>query len=102
MPAGRYAVSSRAGTRDGTGRSPKTPHTILISAQELWLLKRLEDVEGIADLSDLPFTADAEHMRLLWQRIERLLRQYAEYHFDRTIRSATLIDACFPVAVPSE
>lgn len=102
MPTGRYAVSSRVGTRDGTGRSPKTSHTTLISAQELLLLKRLEDAQAIADLSDLPFTADAEHMRLLWQRIERLLRQYAEYHFDRAIRSATLIDACFPVAVPSE
>jgi len=31
----------------------------------------------------------------LWYRLERLLRQYAEYHFDRPLRSATLIDTCF-------
>lgn len=37
-----------------------------------------------------------------WLAIERVLRHYAQYHFDRPIRSATLIDACFsPVAVPS-
>jgi DNA repair protein RecO (recombination protein O) len=27
--------------------------------------------------------------------MERLLRQYAQYHFDRPIRSAALMDACF-------
>jgi DNA repair protein RecO (recombination protein O) len=31
----------------------------------------------------------------VWQRIECILRHYAQYHFDRQIRSATLIDACF-------
>ena len=29
-----------------------------------------------------------------WRTLEQLLRQYAQYHFDRTIRSASLIDAC--------
>lgn len=29
----------------------------------------------------------------IWTRIERLLRQYAQYHFDRPIRSSTLMDA---------
>jgi len=30
-----------------------------------------------------------------WLAVERLLRQYAQYHFDRPIRSASLMDACF-------
>ncbi len=30
-----------------------------------------------------------------WLSVERLLRQYAQYHFDRPIRSAALIDTCF-------
>lgn len=30
-----------------------------------------------------------------WITIERLLRQYAQYHFERQIRSAALIDTCF-------
>ncbi|MCU0524671.1 MAG: DNA repair protein RecO [Elainella sp. Prado103] len=33
-----------------------------------------------------------------WLAIERILRQYAQYHFDRPIRSAALIDVCFPLA----
>ncbi|MEO0540918.1 MAG: DNA repair protein RecO [Cyanobacteria bacterium P01_A01_bin.105] len=35
----------------------------------------------------------------LWRRIERILRQYAQYHLDRTIRSAALIDTCFSTPV---
>ncbi len=35
----------------------------------------------------------------LWRRIERILRQYAQYHLDRTIRSAALIDTCFATPV---
>ncbi len=30
--------------------------------------------------------------------VEKILRYYAQYHFDRPIRSATLIDACFAPA----
>lgn len=38
----------------------------------------------------------------LWLSIERVLRHYAQYHFDRPIRSATLIDSCFAsVSIPS-
>ncbi len=36
--------------------------------------------------------------------VERILRQYAQYHFDRSIRSATLMDTCFsssPLLQPS-
>jgi DNA repair protein RecO (recombination protein O) len=35
-----------------------------------------------------------------WLAVERVLRHYAQYHFDRPIRSAALIDHCF-VAVRS-
>lgn len=37
-----------------------------------------------------------------WLSVERLLRQYAQYHFDRTIRSAALVDACFLSSPTSE
>ncbi len=30
-----------------------------------------------------------------WLSVEHALRHYAQYHFDRPIRSATLVDACF-------
>lgn len=32
---------------------------------------------------------------LMWRHIEKFLRQYAQYQFDRPIRSAALIDTCF-------
>ena len=32
---------------------------------------------------------------LMWQHIEKFLRQYTQYQFDRPIRSAALIDTCF-------
>ena len=36
-----------------------------------------------------------------WLSIEKILRQYVEYHFDRSIRSAALIDSYFaPICVP--
>jgi DNA repair protein RecO (recombination protein O) len=31
----------------------------------------------------------------VWCSLERILRQYAQYHFERPIRSAALIEACF-------
>lgn len=31
----------------------------------------------------------------MWQHIEQFLRQYAQYQFDRPIKSAALIDVCF-------
>ncbi|NEQ99353.1 MAG: DNA repair protein RecO [Cyanothece sp. SIO2G6] len=34
--------------------------------------------------------------RNLWLALERLLRQYCHYHFDQPIRSAALIETCFP------
>jgi DNA repair protein RecO (recombination protein O) len=30
-----------------------------------------------------------------WLALERILRQYSQYHFDRLIHSATLVDVCF-------
>ncbi len=32
---------------------------------------------------------------VMWRHIEQFLRQYAQYQFDRPIRSAALIDTCF-------
>lgn len=36
-----------------------------------------------------------------WLMIERALRHYAQYYFERPIRSAELIDSCFAVLNPS-
>lgn len=95
---GRYAVKAGPRSDYRTGRSHKSPSTSLISAQELIWLQQLDSAESITQRS-LPGMTTAEQRLLGWQRIERLLRQYAEFHFDRPIRSATLIDACFSAPV---
>ncbi len=38
---------------------------------------------------------DNQYPAAVWISVERLLRQYAEYYFDRPIRSAALMDSCF-------
>ncbi len=83
----------------GTGKyipsrhSKKARLNMPISAIELSLLQELAS----PDLP--PNSATAEEA---WFVIERLLRYYAQYHFDQPIRSATLIDSCFAPALFSE
>jgi DNA repair protein RecO (recombination protein O) len=38
---------------------------------------------------------DNQYPAAVWISVERLLRQYAQYYFDRPIRSAALMDSCF-------
>ncbi|MEL6762870.1 MAG: DNA repair protein RecO [Cyanobacteria bacterium J06607_6] len=97
MPVGRYAGSnSRVG--QGQRRSTRAARPTLITAQELSLLQQLSYSNVEAPMPRLTSTDEGPSARATWLKLERLLRQYAEYHFDRPIRSATLIDACFPVA----
>jgi DNA repair protein RecO (recombination protein O) len=69
-----------------------------LNAEELTLLQRLVDpnfiqADGSLDMSsDYPIPLPSDP---IWLAIERLLRQCAEYYFERPIRSAALIDACF-------
>ena len=58
-----------------------------LSASELSLLQQLPQWSIIEE------TAIDEE----WLYVERLLRQYAQYHFGRSIRSATLIDSFFAI-----
>jgi len=100
-PRGRYAIDSRRMSKSGH-RSPATAKTTLITASELALLQKLGQPEPIMEQAMPGAIAAGSDMRGLWRRIEQLLRQYAQYHFDRPIRSATLIDECFSIAVASE
>ena len=98
MPVGRYARNSYPAAGRGLGRSPRSAPPTLITAQELSLLQQLSDSPVESLMPPLAPTGEEPSTRATWLKLERLLRQYAEYHFDRPIRSATLIDACFPVA----
>ena len=83
----------------GTGKyipsrhSKKARLNMPISAIELSLLQELAS-------PDLP--PNSATVEEAWFAIERLLRQYAQYHFDQPIRSAALIDSCFAPALFSE
>jgi DNA repair protein RecO (recombination protein O) len=37
--------------------------------------------------------ADTPEIEQAWRSIEQILRQYAQYHLGRSIRSATLMDS---------
>jgi DNA repair protein RecO (recombination protein O) len=58
-----------------------------LSVQETDALQSLTQTELSAEILATNIKA--------WLTIERVLRAYAQYHFDRPIQSATLIDSCF-------
>jgi DNA repair protein RecO (recombination protein O) len=68
-----------------------------LTAIELLILQSL----GSLDLTQVGETAHPDsppqpvHALLSWLAVERVLRDYAQYHFDRPIRSAALIESCF-------
>jgi DNA repair protein RecO (recombination protein O) len=67
-----------------------------LTALELALLQQLSRPELVtAAQIGISAGSDIRQPHELWMRIERLLRQYAQYHFDQPIRSASLIDTCF-------
>ncbi|MBD1808351.1 DNA repair protein RecO [Microcoleus sp. FACHB-SPT15] len=66
-----------------------------LTALELTLLQKLAQAQ-LPQLSTLLpegglFTVDS--LDTAWVKVERVLRDYAQYHFGRAIRSATLVDA---------
>ena len=73
-----------------------------LSAPELMLLQHLADAELPSPEALLaciqPSGGSQRTLDRLWQSVEQALRSYAQYYFDRPIRSATLIDACFATA----
>ncbi len=84
--------------RNGGRSEPQT--MLLIDAIELYLMQQLAQ-EALPQVSDNAGFS-VETVQNAWHKIERILRQYAQYHLDRQIRSASLIDhCCFPVPVPS-
>ncbi|HEY9640545.1 MAG TPA: DNA repair protein RecO [Coleofasciculaceae cyanobacterium] len=65
---------------------------VQLGAIELDILQQLAKPNFIEEWLESPTSLAAPGV---WLSIEHILRQYAQYHFDRSIRSAVLIDACF-------
>lgn len=62
-----------------------------IDSQELTILQQLSQ----AELNQLKALTTDTNTDVNWIFIEQILRQYAQYHFGRPIRSAALIDSYF-------
>jgi DNA repair protein RecO (recombination protein O) len=69
----------------------------IVHEEELPALLRRLSASELSLLQQLPQSSIIEETasRQDWLYIERLLRQYAQYHFGRSIRSAALIDSYF-------
>jgi DNA repair protein RecO (recombination protein O) len=80
-------VASPTGTYGGAIASmPLTP-------TDLHLLQQLPDPNFMTDLHQKFLLPPYDRS---WRTLERIFRQYLLFHFDRPIRSASLLDACFP------
>jgi DNA repair protein RecO (recombination protein O) len=66
-----------------------------LTPSELYLLQQLMQPDLIQDLIKVDAELLHPEYRQNWLTVERALRYYAQYHFDRPIRSAALIDVCF-------
>jgi DNA repair protein RecO (recombination protein O) len=82
-------VAKETGGNYRIDRSPSLP-LIYLNATELTLLQQL----ALPELPLLPESLERSPTIVRsWVTIERILRQYAQYHFGRAIRSATLMDS---------
>lgn len=105
--------SLKEGTRPTLGRvaESRTPYPAMhspaglharLTATQLSILQHLAQAElPQPDVLSLPVGASHTLVEQGWVGVEQALRQYAQYHFDRPIRSATLIDACFQPLTPT-
>lgn len=82
-------------------RRPRQTAYTRLDALELYWLQQLAQPQ-LLQLDDTssalragPALAASPDSERAWLSVERVLRQYAQYHFDQPIRSATLIDTCF-------
>lgn len=102
-PAAIATVPASNGDRPQSS-PPGSPPPITLSALEVALLQQLNQPQ-LPDLGELlsqtiqamspQDPAAGMPYRSPWPRIEQALRQYIQYHFDRSIRSAALIDSTF-------
>jgi DNA repair protein RecO (recombination protein O) len=81
-------------SRHGAGKT-----TLTLSAPELTIMQHLFQSQDMTPLTHpcppkLLMLTDAAPE---WLRIEQVLRSYVQYHTERFIRSAALLDSCFPL-----
>ncbi len=97
-PTARVAASHATPYRTLTRPESLPPVQAQISALELALLQHLAqpDLPDLAHQAAIaPQGSSLLELQQAWFAIERLLRQYSQYHFERPIRAAALLETCF-------
>lgn len=88
------SVAEATGTSYQVHRQEIPALNTRLNATELALLQQL----AVAELAPADISFPSASPITDWQIVERILRQYAQYHIGRPIRSATLIDSYFAAA----
>jgi DNA repair protein RecO (recombination protein O) len=99
-PSGTYRTSPEP-TAESTASPPlsKAANLLLpLTPIDLDLLQQLTQPNLIQTLVEADSEQLAPSHQQNWLTLERVLRHYAQYHFERPIRSAALIDVCFAAA----
>jgi DNA repair protein RecO (recombination protein O) len=89
-----WEVNARIAERPRQPDQKRAKLHIQLNAKEVIALQRLAQ----------PDILDNDVELHTWLSIERVLRHYAQYHFEQPIRSASLIETCFlpPVSPAKE
>ena len=74
-------------------RLPRINHRL--NALELALLQRLIDRDLPPEELFAPQTKKNFNLETAWMRIEKVLREYIQYHIGKTIRSANLVESLY-------
>jgi DNA repair protein RecO (recombination protein O) len=90
----RVGFSATAGGVVDLAESHGADLSARLTASELEILQHLPNPNLSMRLEQVQEKIALDHLQN-WLSVERVLRQYAQYHFDRPIRSAALIDLCF-------
>lgn len=93
----REASSTYRASNNPDNRTGLPPLTGKVNAGELAILQQLPSPQLAAELVESSATISRPHHQdqsNSWQTVERLLRQYAQYHLGTSIRSASLLNAC--------
>ena len=101
VQAGTQAIQAVAEAEAGSYRTVAHPQRLdaldtRLTAIELLILQSLSQLDFTEmDSTHLAHPPQPSQALLSWLAVERALRDYAQYHFDRPIRSAALIESCF-------
>ncbi len=79
---------------DGSVRVPEGSQHPQQKRSNLYIQLNAEEVMALQKLAQ-PDILDSGVTVQTWLSIERVLRHYAQYHFEKPIRSASLIETCF-------